>query len=368
MSSKSAPSAAAAPVAAVASTLPSYTPIQQRIVGCLRVFLGEQAAPLYDAHGRSLQRLAAFARDSGLPGCQELSTGLALAQALLAEAMSSAPVFDSPAAVTDFLKLHFAGQAYESFVVVFLDAPNAFSSWRTAMKRNMLLAWTGFGLAALGLPALTTMPLSVVYNPRESVPHGWYRIAHLAPAEFLQVGSSVLATIPAEVAALAAQRWPASWGACPQTHRGGGAAVGVCSRARGTHRRNRRGDGLTLDGKRRLLPVLATVPRFRRRRTVPARRVPSGIVRQPLFRSDREIRCAGRGAAVVDMKHVINLPSRDHVDVPQRLIELKFKRRRQRLHARAELALAVRGRGATLRAGRVAEPQLRMRSGCTSMC
>ena len=36
--------------------------------------------------------------------------------------MSSAPVFDSPAAVTDFLKLHFAGQAYESFVVVFLDA------------------------------------------------------------------------------------------------------------------------------------------------------------------------------------------------------------------------------------------------------
>ena len=122
MSSKTAPASTAAPVAAVASTLPSYTPIQQRILGCLRVFLGEQAAPLYEAHGRSLQRLAAFARDSGLPGCQELSTGLALAQALLAEAMSSAPVFDSPAAVTDFLKLHFAGQAYESFVVVFLDA------------------------------------------------------------------------------------------------------------------------------------------------------------------------------------------------------------------------------------------------------
>lgn len=36
--------------------------------------------------------------------------------------MSSAPVFDSPAAVTNFLMLHFAGQAYESFVVVFLDA------------------------------------------------------------------------------------------------------------------------------------------------------------------------------------------------------------------------------------------------------
>ena len=108
--------------ASAASALPICTPIQRRILGCLRVFLGEQAAPLYDAHGRSLQRLAAFCRDSSLPGCQELSTGLALAQALLAEAMSSAPVFDSPAAVTDFLKLHFAGQAYESFVVVFLDA------------------------------------------------------------------------------------------------------------------------------------------------------------------------------------------------------------------------------------------------------
>lgn len=125
MSSNTAP-AAAGPASATsspaASALPSCTPIQRRILGCLRVFLGEQAAPLYDAHGRSLQRLAAFCRDSSLPGCQELSTGLALAQALLAEAMSSAPVFDSPAAVTDFLKLHFAGQAYESFVVVFLDA------------------------------------------------------------------------------------------------------------------------------------------------------------------------------------------------------------------------------------------------------
>ena len=116
MSSNTAPAAAAATAisSSAASALPSCTPIQRRILGCLRVFLGEQAAPLYDAHGRSLQRLAAFCRDSSLPGCQELSTGLALAQALLAEAMSSAPVFDSPAAVTDFLKLHFAGQAYES--------------------------------------------------------------------------------------------------------------------------------------------------------------------------------------------------------------------------------------------------------------
>ena len=31
-------------------------------------------------------------------------------------------MFDSPTAVSDFLKLHFAGQPYESFVVMYLDA------------------------------------------------------------------------------------------------------------------------------------------------------------------------------------------------------------------------------------------------------
>ncbi len=77
---------------------------------------------------------------------------------------------------------------------------------RYAMKRNMLLAWMGFGLAALGLPALTTVPLSVVYNPSDSVPRGWYRIDHLDHAQPLHVGNLVLATIPAGAAALAAQR------------------------------------------------------------------------------------------------------------------------------------------------------------------
>ncbi|MDR6860971.1 JAB domain-containing protein [Variovorax guangxiensis] len=43
-----------------------------------------------------------------------------MAQELLAEEMTARPVFDSPAAVSDFLKLHFAGQPY--FVVMYLDA------------------------------------------------------------------------------------------------------------------------------------------------------------------------------------------------------------------------------------------------------
>lgn len=45
-----------------------------------------------------------------------------------------------------------------------------------------------------------------VYNPSDSAPRGWYRIGHLASAESLEVGSIVLATIPGEAAALAAQR------------------------------------------------------------------------------------------------------------------------------------------------------------------
>ncbi|MBT2326295.1 hypothetical protein J7E62_28620 [Variovorax paradoxus] len=102
-----------------------YTADQQRIVEGLRVFLGEHAVALYDAHGRSLQQLAHFARESSMPGCRHLATGFSLAQALLVEAMTSAPVFNSPTAVSDFLKLHFAGQPYESFAVLAFKALRA---------------------------------------------------------------------------------------------------------------------------------------------------------------------------------------------------------------------------------------------------
>lgn len=95
---------------------------QHRIVEVLRPILGAEADSLYEAHGRSLHKLAGFARESSLPCCRRLVTSLALAQALLAEEMAAAPVFESPTAVSDFLKLHFAGQPYESFVVMYLDA------------------------------------------------------------------------------------------------------------------------------------------------------------------------------------------------------------------------------------------------------
>ncbi|WP_367846552.1 DNA repair protein RadC [Rhodoferax sp. WC2427] len=40
----------------------------------------------------------------------------------LAEKLKTGAVFQDPGAVSEFLKLHFAGRTYESFVVLFLDA------------------------------------------------------------------------------------------------------------------------------------------------------------------------------------------------------------------------------------------------------
>ena len=98
---------------------------EQRIVEALRPFFGSDADALFEAHGRSLQLLAHFARQSALPACHRLATGLALAQELLVEELSTRSVFDSPKAVADFLKLHFAGQPHESFAVLYLDARHA---------------------------------------------------------------------------------------------------------------------------------------------------------------------------------------------------------------------------------------------------
>ena len=75
------------------------------------------------------------------------------------------------------------------------------------MRRTVVFACMGVGLAALCLPG--AMPASVqnrvlvVYNPSDSVPRGWYRIG---PVGSLHADSIVLARLPAEAAALAAQR------------------------------------------------------------------------------------------------------------------------------------------------------------------
>jgi conjugative transfer signal peptidase TraF len=61
----------------------------------------------------------------------------------------------------------------------------------------------GFGIAALTWPIVHGPVARIVYNPSDSVPRGWYRVG---PTESLRVGGIVLARIPPEAAALAAER------------------------------------------------------------------------------------------------------------------------------------------------------------------
>jgi DNA repair protein RadC len=51
--------------------------------------------------------------------------------------MTDRPVFDSPKAVSDFLKLHFAGQPYESFAVLYLNAQHAFVAFEDVFRGTL---------------------------------------------------------------------------------------------------------------------------------------------------------------------------------------------------------------------------------------
>jgi conjugative transfer signal peptidase TraF len=76
------------------------------------------------------------------------------------------------------------------------------------LAHRILLALVAtLGVAALAGPALHAPAARWVYNPTDSVPRGWYRIeAQRASTDALHVGDIVLARLPAEAAALAAQR------------------------------------------------------------------------------------------------------------------------------------------------------------------
>jgi len=71
------------------------------------------------------------------------------------------------------------------------------------MKRAAVILCMDIGVAALLMPLAMPNRVQIVYNPSDSVPRGWYRIV---PADWLHVGSIVLARLPAPAAALAAQR------------------------------------------------------------------------------------------------------------------------------------------------------------------
>ncbi|MEQ6438259.1 S26 family signal peptidase [Comamonas sp. w2-DMI] len=69
--------------------------------------------------------------------------------------------------------------------------------------RIVLASLSACGLAALAWAAFVQPLPRLVYNPSDSVPIGWYRIGS---SDALHVGAIVLATLPPDVAALAAQR------------------------------------------------------------------------------------------------------------------------------------------------------------------
>lgn len=70
-------------------------------------------------------------------------------------------------------------------------------------SRLLVVLFTGLGVAALAWPSMHTPVARIVYNPSDSVPRGWY---HIGPPDSLHVGSIVLARLPEDAAALAAQR------------------------------------------------------------------------------------------------------------------------------------------------------------------
>ncbi len=71
------------------------------------------------------------------------------------------------------------------------------------LHRLGVVLFTVLGIAALAWPSVHTSVARIVYNPSDSVPPGWYRIG---PPYSLHVDSIVLARLPADASALAAQR------------------------------------------------------------------------------------------------------------------------------------------------------------------
>lgn len=74
-------------------------------------------------------------------------------------------------------------------------------------SRTAIACSAAIGLAALAWVSFTKPLPRLVYNPSNSVPAGWYRVKPLLQQpNHLQVGNIVLVHLPAEPAALAAQR------------------------------------------------------------------------------------------------------------------------------------------------------------------
>ncbi|KUM44967.1 S26 family signal peptidase [Pseudomonas sp. EpS/L25] len=90
-------------------------------------------------------------------------------------------------------------------------APHPRSPHSRLRARIVLAGFAAFGLAALAWATFVQPLPRLIYNPSDSVPVGWYRVQPLdhqaasLPRPF-SVGSIVLTRLPADAAALAAQR------------------------------------------------------------------------------------------------------------------------------------------------------------------
>lgn len=69
--------------------------------------------------------------------------------------------------------------------------------------RIVLAVLSACAVTSLAWVSFVRPAAHIIYNPSDSVPVGWYRIRPTAPTH---IGSIVLAQLPADVAALAAQR------------------------------------------------------------------------------------------------------------------------------------------------------------------
>jgi len=87
-------------------------------------------------------------------------------------------------------------------------APGLTTEPRSRLRaRIVLAALSACGLATLAWASFVRPAAHVVYNPSDSVPVGWYRIeSGDSLSRPLSADSIVLAPLPADVAALAAQR------------------------------------------------------------------------------------------------------------------------------------------------------------------
>lgn len=65
-----------------------------------------------------------FAIDSKVQPHQKCAIARELVKRWIYEELAMRTVFSEPSLVTEYLKIHFAGREYESFVVLFLDAHN----------------------------------------------------------------------------------------------------------------------------------------------------------------------------------------------------------------------------------------------------